>query len=82
MCSAGRLASTRITSPDKVPSKTVAVKAIYATPTTEVLGGLADAVASGRLAIPIQCTYTLGDVPAALADFGQGALGKLAIAVR
>jgi NADPH:quinone reductase-like Zn-dependent oxidoreductase len=58
------------------------VKAIYAMPTTEVLNDLADAVASGRLTIPIQRTYTLDQVPAALSDFEQGALGKLAIAVR
>jgi NADPH:quinone reductase-like Zn-dependent oxidoreductase len=77
----GRLASTLIMSPEQIPSDTVEVKAIYAVPTAAVLDGLADAVASGRLTVPVQRTYPLDEVPAALRDFAQGALGKLAIAV-
>jgi NADPH:quinone reductase len=78
----GRLASTRIMSPEQIPSDTVTVTPIYAVPSAEVLSGLADAVASGRLTVPIQRTYSLDQVPAALRDFAQkGTLGKLAIAV-
>jgi len=78
----GRLASTMIMAPGQIPSEAVTVKAIYAMPTAEVLGGLADAVASGRLTVPIQRTYPLDEVPAALRDFAQrGTLGKLAIVV-
>jgi NADPH:quinone reductase-like Zn-dependent oxidoreductase len=77
----GRLASTLIMSPEQIPSDTVTVKAIYAVPAAEVLNGLADAVASGRLTVPVQRTYSLDEVPAALRDFAQGSLGKLAITV-
>jgi NADPH:quinone reductase len=78
----GRLASTLIMAPEQIPSETVTVKAIYATPAAQVLSGLADAVASGRLTVPIQRTYPLEEVPAALRDFAQrGTLGKLAILV-
>jgi NADPH2:quinone reductase len=77
----GRLASTLIMSPEQIPSDTVTVKAIYAVPAAEVLDGLAAAVASGRLTVAVQRTYPLDEVPAALRDFAQGALGKLAITV-
>ena len=78
----GRLASTRVMTPEQVPSDTVAVKAVYAIPTAEVLTGLADAVASGRVTVPIERTYALDEVPAALRDFAQqGTLGKLAVIV-
>ena len=78
----GRLASTLIMSPDEIPSDTVTVKAIYAVPTAQVLNGLADAVASGSLTVPVQRTYDLDDAPAALGAFAQGTLGKLVITVR
>jgi NADPH:quinone reductase-like Zn-dependent oxidoreductase len=77
----GRLASTMIMAPDQIPSETVAVSAIYAMPTAEVLDGLADAVAGGRLTVPVQRTYRLDEVPAALGDFAKGALGKFVIDV-
>ena len=68
--------------PEQVPSDTVTVKAVYAVPTAQVLSGLADAVANGRLTVPIQRTYPLDQVPAALRDFAQeGTLGKLGIIV-
>lgn len=78
----GRLASTLIMSSEGLPSKSVTVKAIYAVPTPEALAGLADAVASGRLTVPIQRTYTVEQVAEALHDFPRGTLGKLAITVR
>jgi NADPH:quinone reductase-like Zn-dependent oxidoreductase len=78
----GRFASTLIMSPEQIPSDTVTVKAIYAVPTADVLNSLADAVASGRLTVPVQRTYLLDEVPTALRDFAQGALGKLAIVTR
>ncbi|MBB4636036.1 NADP-dependent oxidoreductase [Longimicrobium terrae] len=78
----GRLASTLIMSADQIPSGTVTVKAIYAVPAAELLDGLADAVASASLTIPVQRAYALEEVPAALRDFARGVLGKLAITVR
>lgn len=43
---------------------------------------MADAVAGGRLTLPVQRTYPLGEVPAALSDFAlRGTLGKLAIEI-
>jgi NADPH:quinone reductase-like Zn-dependent oxidoreductase len=77
----GRLASTMIMAPDQIPSETVTVAAIYAMPTAEVLDGLADAVAGGRLTVPVRRTYPLAEVPAALGDFARGALGKFVVAV-
>jgi NADPH:quinone reductase-like Zn-dependent oxidoreductase len=78
----GRLASTLVMSPEQIPSDTVTVKAIYAVPTAEVLNGLAEAVASGSLTVPVRRTYALEEVQAALGDFAQGALGKLVITMR
>jgi NADPH:quinone reductase-like Zn-dependent oxidoreductase len=79
----GRFASTLIMSPEQIPSEMVTVKAVYAVPSAELLSGLAAAVASGRLKVPIERTYPLEEVPAALRDFAQrGTLGKLAIVMR
>ena len=78
----GRLASTLIMSSEGLPSKSVTVKAIYAVPTPEALAGLADAVASGHLTVPIQRTYAFVQVAEALRDFPMGTLGKLAITIQ
>jgi NADPH:quinone reductase-like Zn-dependent oxidoreductase len=36
---------------------------------------------NGQLTVPVQRTYSLADVPRALADFAAGTRGKLAISV-
>jgi NADPH:quinone reductase-like Zn-dependent oxidoreductase len=38
-------------------------------------------VVNGQLTVPVQRSYTLADVPRALADFAAGTRGKLAISV-
>ena len=52
-----------------------------AAPTTETLDRLAAEVVDGTLAVPIERTYALADVPQAFADFAGGTLGKLAVTV-
>lgn len=52
-----------------------------AMPTTATLERLAADVVAGKLSLPIQRTYSLAEVPRALADFASGTLGKLAVRV-
>lgn len=73
----GRMASTRVLGPDQHP----AAVAIRATPTVATLDRLASDVAAGRITVPVSRTYSLAEVPAALADFAAGTLGKLAVTV-
>jgi NADPH:quinone reductase-like Zn-dependent oxidoreductase len=77
----GRFVSTRIMSPEQLPSEAATVVAIYAIPTEEVLNRLAANQAQGRTRVAIQRTYRLEEAPAALQDFAAGTLGKLVIAV-
>ncbi|MGH3339646.1 MAG: NADP-dependent oxidoreductase [Propionibacteriaceae bacterium] len=72
----GRLASTLL-GPDQHP----AAIAIRATPTVAALDRLAADVAAGRITVPVSRTYALAEVPAALADFAAGSVGKLAVTV-
>lgn len=53
--------------------------AVMANATTATLTELATAAATGALRVPVTATYPLDHAPKALADFGAGALGKLAI---
>jgi NADPH:quinone reductase-like Zn-dependent oxidoreductase len=73
----GRLASTLGFGPDQHPGAT----AIMASPDPATLDRLAADVAAGRVRVPVTSTYSLGDVPKALARFSAGKLGKLAVAV-
>ena len=73
----GRLASTLGFGPDQHP----AAIAVMASPKEATLDRLAADVASGALRVPIARTYQLEETPQALADFGAGTLGKLAVAV-
>jgi len=73
----GRIASTRGIGPDQYQNAT----AIRANPTEATLERLAADVAAGRITVPISHTYTLADVPDALADFTAGTIGKLAVTV-
>lgn len=52
-----------------------------ADPDDAILTRLAADVASGRMRVPITATYPLEQAGQAFADFGYGALGKLAIAL-
>lgn len=59
----------------------LAVTGVTATPTREVLDSLIGAVSAGELTVPITGTYTLDQVPQALADFDASSRGKLSITV-
>jgi NADPH:quinone reductase-like Zn-dependent oxidoreductase len=59
-----------------------AATAVMANPDSHALDRLAADVEAGRLRVPITHTYALDEVPAAIADFRAGTLGKLAVAVQ
>jgi NADPH:quinone reductase-like Zn-dependent oxidoreductase len=73
----GRLASTLGYGPEQ-HDRAVAV---MANPDSATLDRLAADVAAGRVRLPVTRTYSLIDVPAAIADFGAGSLGKLAVSL-
>lgn len=73
----GRLASTLGFGSDQHPGAT----AIMANPDPATLDRLAADAAAGRVRVPVSATYSLADVPEALARFSAGKLGKLGIAV-
>jgi NADPH:quinone reductase-like Zn-dependent oxidoreductase len=78
----GRFASTLGVSNEQLNRKDVKATPIMTIPSPALLGELAAAVASGELRVPITKTYGLDQVGQALKDFGAGAVGKLAVAVR
>lgn len=73
----GRLASLRGYGAEQHPAATF----VYANPAAATLDRLAADLAVGRLTVPVERTFTLGEVPAAFESFAAGKLGKLAIAV-
>ncbi|SHN15337.1 NADP-dependent oxidoreductase [Cryptosporangium aurantiacum] len=73
----GRLASTL----GFVPEGEITGTAVMATPTRATLDRLAADAAAGRLRVPVTRRYAFDDAATAFADFGAGALGKLAIDV-
>ena len=73
----GRLASTLGLGPDQHPAAT----AVMAAPTEATLDRLAADTAAGRITVPVSRTYDLAEVPAALADFATGTVGKISVAV-
>jgi len=73
----GRLASTLGFGADQDPAAT----AIMASPDASTLDRLAADVASGALRVPITNTLTLDQVPAAIAAFPTGTLGKLSVVI-
>jgi NADPH:quinone reductase-like Zn-dependent oxidoreductase len=77
----GRFASLLMMTPDQFGDGIPMATAVYAEPVAELLESLAREVVEGRLVVPIQRSYALGDVPRAFADFAAGTLGKLAITV-
>ncbi|MFI7704318.1 NADP-dependent oxidoreductase [Nonomuraea sp. NPDC049480] len=80
----GRLASTLGLTADAVtgtvPGGNVTVHTIMADPNPHTLAVLAEQAASGALRVPVTATYPLEQAPEALAAFGAGTLGKLAVA--
>jgi NADPH:quinone reductase-like Zn-dependent oxidoreductase len=75
----GRLASTLGLTADALQGRDLTVVAVMANPDTATLDQLAADAASGALRVPITAAYPLEQAPQAFADFGAGALGKLAI---
>lgn len=78
----GRLVSTLIMSPDDIPTQDVQVVAIYATPSAETLGRLAQNEAGQHTSVTVQRVYDLAETPKAFEDFASGTRGKLVITVR
>jgi NADPH:quinone reductase-like Zn-dependent oxidoreductase len=73
----GRIASTIGYGPEQHPAATF----IMANPAPGTLDRLAGDLAAGRLTVPVERTYPLGEVPAAFSDFAGGTHGKIAITV-
>jgi hypothetical protein len=74
----GTMASTLGFGPEQHP----AAVSIMADPNAETLSRLADDVVAGLLSVPVTATYRLDEAGLALADYGAGALGKLAVSIR
>jgi NADPH:quinone reductase-like Zn-dependent oxidoreductase len=77
----GRIASTLGLGPDAVGREDVTAVAVIADATAATLGELATAAATGAVRVPVTATYPLDHARKAFADFGAGALGKLAISI-
>jgi NADPH:quinone reductase-like Zn-dependent oxidoreductase len=75
----GRIVSTLGFGPDAVEGQDVTAIPVMADANPATLTTLAADVASGALRVPVTATYPLEQTPKAFADFGSGALGKLAI---
>jgi NADPH2:quinone reductase len=77
----GRFASTLGVGPDQLAGRLLTATSVMANPETSILEQLASAIVAGELRVPIHRTYSLDQIGQAMADFGGGTLGKLAIAV-
>lgn len=74
----GRLASTLGFGPDQHP----AAISIMANPSPATLERLAADATAQRIRVPVTKTYPLTDAAQALADYGAGAIGKLAVTAK
>jgi NADPH:quinone reductase-like Zn-dependent oxidoreductase len=77
----GRFASLLVMDANPFASRGITATAVAAAPDPAGLTALAEAVAAGRLTVPIQRSYPLARVPEAFADFAGGTVGKLAVQV-
>jgi NADPH:quinone reductase-like Zn-dependent oxidoreductase len=77
----GRFASTVGVGPDQLAGRDVRATAVMAAPAPAILDRLAAAVVAGRLRVPIQRSYALDQIGQAMADFGGGTRGKLAVSI-
>jgi NADPH:quinone reductase len=77
----GRFASLLVMDASPFARRGITATAVAAAPNPAGLTSLAEAVATGRLTIPIQRSYPLAQVPQAFADFAAGTVGKLAVQV-
>ncbi len=76
----GVLVSALGASPEQFEGRDVRAVALMATPTPESLDELASLLVAGSLRAPITRTYTLDEVPRAIAEF-PGSLGKTSIRI-
>lgn len=77
----GYLASTLGLGPDAAQGRAVTVVSVMADTTRATLETLAEAVASGRLRVPVTETVSLDQGPEAFGSFRAGALGKISVSV-
>lgn len=75
----GRLASTLHFTLDD--ARAVSSTAVMADPATATLERLAAEAVAGRLRIPVTRTYGLDEVPQAITDFANGAVGKSVVQI-
>lgn len=75
----GRMVSLLIGSAEQMPAGTATLVPVVANPTPDILARIAGNQAAGTTSVTIQRSYRLEDVPAALADFSAGTIGKLVI---
>ena len=77
----GRLVSTLGFTGEGLTDRDLTVVPVMADPDDAILTRLAADAASGLIRVPITATYPLDRAGKAFADFGSGALGKLAISL-
>ena len=77
----GRLVSTLGFTGEGLTDRDLTVVPVMADPGDAILTRLAADAASGLIRVPITATYPLERASQAFADFGSGALGKLAISL-
>jgi NADPH:quinone reductase-like Zn-dependent oxidoreductase len=77
----GRLVSTLGFTGEGLTDRDLTVVPVMAHPDDAILTRLAADAASGLIRVPITATYPLERASQAFADFGSGALGKLAISL-
>ncbi len=75
----GRLVSLLSPPADLFAGRDIVLSSVVASPVRPLLETLGGGVATGRLRVPVQRTYALGDVPRAFQDFAAGTLGKLVV---
>lgn len=75
----GRILSTVRSASNRRLGTGVTIRTVSTAPTPAVLDQLAQALASGRICVPIQRTYGLDETAAALHDFPQSKRGKLVL---
>jgi NADPH:quinone reductase-like Zn-dependent oxidoreductase len=77
----GRFASLLAIGPEQLDGLAERATSVVAAPDSAILARLGAEAAGGRLRIPIQSTYRLEQVPAAMAQFAEGKTGKIAISI-
>jgi NADPH2:quinone reductase len=82
VASGGRMASTLGFNQDAAGRDDITAEPVRTIPNAEVLDGLAADVVSGALKVPVTTTYPLAEVGKALAEFAQGATGKVSVTIR